>query len=331
MTSRQINNSFSQVNTLGNMQEDWHKKDQESKPLIQLPTIHRKLGSIVRHKTFSERRDVVPEPDLEKIIDTEIRLKLAFLQEFQKLKISGSSSRSNPNIFSEGAASRSSETKTLLLGIDDRIQQLEQAEKMIGRVRETIGNLQYSLQVGEAEKADLIRVMEENKISHQQSLTFLRTKVRETEVEVEKLLSLQAQQQEGKKERQNTSVEMQQKVSSTSPVSMLSGGGCVQFSNLFSISGQIKEFCNGEHGSRFVIERLRNGAQPERSLVRGELGLPRDLCDHLSNPHCQEVILTLAETDVVAKEELLREVKKDLGSFLSSDWGREFVEKIVNL
>ena len=44
-------------------------------------------------------------------------------------------------------------------------------------------------------------------------------------------------------------------------------GGLLQFSNLFCLSGQLAQFCQGQHGSKLVMDRLRERTEPERDLV----------------------------------------------------------------
>ena len=39
------------------------------------------------------------------------------------------------------------------------------------------------------------------------------------------------------------------------------------------LCGQLEDFCHGEHGSKFVIRRLLEGVEPERELLKAELGL----------------------------------------------------------
>ena len=56
---------------------------------------------------------------------------------------------------------------------------------------------------------------------------------------------------------------------------------CIQFSNLFSSSGQLDQVCMmGEQGSKWVNDRLLKGQEEKKSLVRKELNLPNDLTKH---------------------------------------------------
>ena len=58
---------------------------------------------------------------------------------------------------------------------------------------------------------------------------------------------------------------------------------CIQFSNLFSSSGQLDQVYMGEQGSKCVNEMLLKGQEEEKSLVRKELNLPNDLTKHITN------------------------------------------------
>ena len=60
--------------------------------------------------------------------------------------------------------------------------------------------------------------------------------------------------------------------SSLYPLLPSTPGGLLQFSNLFCLSGQLVQFCQGQHGSKLVLDRLRESTEPERNLVREELG-----------------------------------------------------------
>ena len=100
---------------------------------------------------------------------------------------------------------------------------------------------------------------------------------------------------------------------------------------MFALSGQLAEFCLGRHGSRFLVDRLKSGTQPERSLVRAELGLPQNLVSLLSNPHATAVILALAQTDSAVREDLLRQVKKEVDAVLETQEGERFFEAIIDI
>ena len=86
----------------------------------------------------------------------------------------------------------------------------------------------------------------------------------------------------------------------------------------------------GEQGSKWVMDRLVEGQQEERSLVWKELNLPQYLTKHIANSNCRKVILVLAEVDSQARKELLKQIKMDIDSILHSEGGQEFVTKLVN-
>ena len=77
------------------------------------------------------------------------------------------------------------------------------------------------------------------------------------------------------------------------------------------------QFCQGQHGSKLVLDRLREGTEPERNLVREELGLPGSLGLILEtrNMFFRKIILALGETDRRTRVEVVEQVKKTWKSF----------------
>ena len=107
--------------------------------------------------------------------------------------------------------------------------------------------------------------------------------------------------------------------SSSSPPAPAQGSNCpaqpsrgVFFSNLFSLSGQLAEYCSGAQGSRLVIQRISRGSSQERNLLWAELGLPGSLLSILltGNSNFSKVVLVLAQVDLGKREAIMREVSK---------------------
>lgn len=109
--------------------------------------------------------------------------------------------------------------------------------------------------------------------------------------------------------------------------------GLLEFSNLFCLSGQLVQFCQGQHGSKLVVDRIRVGTQPERNLVREELDLPRSLGLVLEtgNEFCKEVVLALVETDMRTRVEVLERVKRDKEAFSRVEGGQEFLQRLGDI
>ena len=110
-------------------------------------------------------------------------------------------------------------------------------------------------------------------------------------------------------------------------------GGLLQFSNLFCLSGQLAQFCQGQHGSKLVMDRLREGTDPERDLVRKELGLPMSLGSILEtgNRHCLQVVLTLVETDMRTRVEVVGQLEMKTGDIMRLEGGEEFKQRVVEV
>ena len=86
----------------------------------------------------------------------------------------------------------------------------------------------------------------------------------------------------------------------------------VFYSSLFSLSGQLGEYCSGAQGSRLVIQRISRGSSQERNLLWAELGLPGSLLSILltGNTNFSKVVLVLAQVDLGKREAIMREVSK---------------------
>ena len=78
--------------------------------------------------------------------------------------------------------------------------------------------------------------------------------------------------------------------------------GLLQFFFLFCLSGQLVQFCQGQHGSNLVLERLRE-----------ELGLPWS--SETGIVFCRQVLLALVETDSRTRLEVVDKVKETWESF----------------
>ena len=90
------------------------------------------------------------------------------------------------------------------------------------------------------------------------------------------------------------------------------------------------QFCQGQHGSKLVLDRLREGTEPERNLVREELGLPGSLGLILEtgNMFFRQVILALVETDRRTRVEVVEQVKRNMGEFLRIENGEDFIQGV---
>jgi len=110
-------------------------------------------------------------------------------------------------------------------------------------------------------------------------------------------------------------------------------GDLLEFSNLFCISGQLLQFCQGKYGSRLVLDRIRDGTDPERDLVREELDLPRSLglLLEVGNKYTTEVVLALAKRDMKTRVEVMERVKRDRGEFARIAGGQEFMQRLYNI
>jgi len=110
-------------------------------------------------------------------------------------------------------------------------------------------------------------------------------------------------------------------------------GGLLEFSNLFCLSGQLVQFCQGEYGSKLVMDRIRGGTDPERNLVREELDLPRSLglLMEAGNKYCKDVVLALVERDMRTRVEVMGRVRRDNEIFARIEGGKEFMQRLFNV
>jgi len=110
-------------------------------------------------------------------------------------------------------------------------------------------------------------------------------------------------------------------------------GGLLEFSNLFCLSGQLVQFCQGEYGSKLVMDRIRSGTDPERNLVREELDLPRSLglLMEAGNKYCKDVVLALVERDMKTRVEVMGRVRRDKEIFARIEGGPEFMQRLLNI
>ena len=163
-------------------------------------------------------------------IEQEIRMKLSFLQSIQDLK--------------QGSLGEQQQVETLSLGLEDRRLQLERAGRMVDRVTDEVRRLQLAVMEEEGRRDGLSRILETHQRSHEETLAFLRAKVMRCEQEAE---DLRLQSVLGTPGQQGDVAEQQ---SSRPRPCLVSDSGCVEFSNLFSVAGQLVELCRGEQGSR---------------------------------------------------------------------------------
>jgi len=281
----------------------------EESPPFHLPRLERSPEDIVRQKRLTQEQRNQKESEILTAVDREIKMKLHFLGKIHQLQRR-----------QEGALQESD--SALMLGIKDRLRQLEQASRMAASLTERITVGQVEVGRENQEKERLLSMLETNRKVHQESVAWVQAKLRDSQIQVKQLrhqLKEVDVPSTGSPEGAKANMEA---VSVATP-------GCLQFSDLFALSGHLGELCHGEYGSRFVIERLSQGAEVERSLVRTELGLPQSLSLHLASSHCREVILALARNDPEAKHLILTQAKQDMGDILAMDGGREFIEQLL--
>ena len=79
-----------------------------------------------------------------------------------------------------------------------------------------------------------------------------------------------------------------------------------------------------------MLDRLREGTEPERNLVREELGLPGSLGLILEtrNMFFRKIILALVETDRRTRVEGVEQVKRNMGEFLRLENVVEFIQMV---
>ena len=266
--------------------------------------------SILWHKVGLEQRATTGNP-----IEQEIKMKLLFLQKIYKKRREGS--------YSGHQIELDIGLRTLELGLQDRLSQLEEAGRRMAETRNAIASLRMQVEAAERAKADLLKVGEEKKVMHQKSLAFIKNKMDEVQERARKIGLVK---EEGGR-------------LCSSPVREDAGGigkeapalGCVQFGlgHLLSLSGQLEELSKGEHGSKLVASRVEVASEAELGLLREELGLPGSLVGHLANPNSVRVILALTKVDPISKEALLRQTKDQLSQVLAIEGGHHFVQQLM--
>jgi len=282
---------------------------------IDLPLLERSPHSILWNKVGLEQR-----ANSGTAIEQEIKMKLSFLQKIYKKRREDSWT---------GVAGLEVDVRTLELGVQDRCRQLEEAGRRMAEVRDAIAALQ--LEVGKAEKAkeELVRMGEDKRALHQKSLFFIRNKIEEVQERTRKIGVVKTDEVVGN--RQSSGSE------SVSPSSASRCGrevptqGCIQFGfgHILSLSGQLQELSQGEHGSKLLASRVQVASEAELGLLRQELRLPESLMDHLVNPHSARVIIALARVDPISREALLRQTKDQLCAVLAVEGGHQFVQQLM--
>jgi len=284
---------------------------------IHLPLLERSPHSILWHKVGLEQRATN-----DTAIEQEIKMKLSFLQKIYKKRREGSWT---------GVAGLEVDMRTLELGLQDRCRQLEEAGRRMVEMRDAIAALQ--LEVGKAEKAkeELVRIGEDKRVMHQKSLLFIRNKMEEVQERTRRIGVVKTEAVDG--------CRLSSGCESVSPSSASRCGkeeevptqGCIQFGfgHILSLSGQLQELSQGEHGSKLLASRVQMASEAELGLLRQELGLPESLVDHLVNPHSVRVIVALAKVDPTSREALLRQTKDQLCAVLAIEGGHHFVQQLM--
>ena len=280
-------------------------QDLDPSPPIQLPQLQREPRSILHHKLELEQRAL-----LRRDVEAEVRMKLQYLGRIQEARRGG-------DMAAEG------ERRGLELELQDRRRQLEVAGSAVMRAMEIDKELREEVRREEEEREALYRRLEERKESAASTLAYIRAKIGEVEVKAEELRRRRVERME--------EVVRREMAAAVPDVTRLPPPppGCVQFSSLVALAGQLAELCRGEHGARLVVHRLRTGGAEERALLRRELGLPASLTSLLASAPCRSVLLALADTDTTTRQELLRQLKGELAAVLELEGGRTFVEEII--
>ena len=283
-------------------------QDLDPSPPIQLPQLQREPRSILHHKLELEQRAL-----LRRDVEAEVRMKLQYLGRIQEARRGG-------DMAAEG------ERRGLELELQDRRRQLEVAGSAVMRAMEIDKELREEVRREEEEREALYRRLEERKESAASTLAYIRAKIGEVKVKAEELRRRRVERVERMEE-----VVRREMAAAVPDVTRLPPPppGCVQFSSLVALAGQLAELCRGEHGARLVVHRLRTGGAEERALLRRELGLPASLTSLLASAPCRSVLLALADTDTTTRQELLRQLKGELAAVLELEGGRTFVEEII--
>jgi len=171
-------------------------------------------------------------------------------------------------------------------------------------------------------------IMKEEERSHVEKLVSLQTKIKSCLEEMSKFQPLPSV-------TPATDSSLYSKVfpSPLPSTPIASTGGLFEFSNLFCLSGQLVQFCQGKYGSKLVLDRIRDGTDPERNLVREELDLPRSLGILLEsgNKYSKEIVLALVKRDMKTRVEVMERVKRDRGEFSRIEGGQEFMQRLYNI
>jgi len=235
----------------------------------------------------------------EQAVENEIRVKLFYLEMIRRLK--------------EGSGVRKAEeVSTLVLGIKDMKDKIEQAKTLIKSGEEQQEMMMW--QVVEAR-----RELANQKMAMADSMEVQNRTVKNCQA---MLMTYQTQMASAQARLSTPEVGVDIAGQATS---------CTQFSSLFCLSGQVDQLCGGEQGSKWVVDRLVMGQHQERSLVRTELNLPQDLTKHITNINCRKVILALAAVDSQARVELLKQTKNEIDLILGLEGGKEFVTELVKM
>ena len=164
---------------------------------------------------------------------------------------------------------------------------------------------------------------------HQKSLLFIRNKMEEVQERTRKIEVVETGAVDG--------CRLSSGCESVSPSNASRCGkevptqGCIQFGfgHILSLSGQLQELSQGEHGSKLLASRVQMASEAELGLLRQELGLPESLVDHLVNPHSDRVIVALARVDPTSREALLRQTKDQLCAVLAVEGGHHIVQQLL--
>jgi len=225
-------------------------------------------------------------------IEREIEVKLSYLETIRRLKV--------------GKKTQLCDTELLMMNIKDMEEKKEKCCRLVKQGEEEIGMLNVDTEM-----------MRKHFVNLKMTMNFSKQRQIKTEGALRARLSgLQA--------------ELSKKVKNDSDSYMSANvDSCVQFTNLFCLSGQLEQLCMGEQGSKWVIERLLHGDHEERTLVRQELNLPKDLVKYLTSQPCKEVIVVLSEVDSLARKELIHQSSLDINTILGIKGGQDFVTRLV--
>eukprot|EP00092_Neocalanus_flemingeri_P024077 GFUD01026118.1.p1 GENE.GFUD01026118.1~~GFUD01026118.1.p1 ORF type:complete len:355 (+),score=173.77 GFUD01026118.1:245-1309(+) len=258
----------------------------------------------MERETKSGVEDLVEEDGIEMEVEGEIRLKLFYLGMIHRMR--------------EGESlCQSGEVNTLVLRMKDMEVKMEQARRLIRVEEEQQEKLEWEVVEARQKLASLKMDLTCSKETQARTVSYCQAR----------LVSCQAQLADAQARHQSQAG----RHTAGLPVSGMTGQAtsCTQFSNLFSLSGQLAQLCRGEQGSKWVVDRLVEGQQQERSLVRSELNLPQDLTKHLSSNNCRRVIIVLAEVDSKVRGELLRQTKEEIDTILGMKGGQQFVKQLL--